>query len=282
MYCEQFYNVALSLDYSPDVRFMALQSYLTVPLLFEQLSSIDYSFSGKTVADIGTGLGILVHLLKDKNPSKIIGVDLDKNSLNVASRLTQSKNTGYINANGCNMPFKDSTFDSVFVRYVFQHINLSDDFISEIKRIMKDGGILAIMDIEEDLNVFYPDLPDSSKKLFGIYSEYQKLKGGDRFISKKIPAFLSSCGFSEIEIKPCPFVFFKSKDCESGSAAFKNAFLLLQNELELVKDNLLTEKLISPIEFHKGLNDYFKFLNSENKLLISKTEFLIVCKKVIK
>jgi ubiquinone/menaquinone biosynthesis C-methylase UbiE len=279
LYCEQFSNIALSPDYSPDVRFMALQSYLTAPHLFEQLNSIDYSFSGKTVADIGTGLGVLLHLLKDKNPSKIIGIDIDKNSLNAASRLTRSKNTGYINANGCNMPFKDSTFDAVFARYVFQHVNLSDDFLSEIKRIIKDGGILAIMDIEDDLNVFYPDLPDSSKKLFRIYSEYQKLKGGDRYISKKLPAFLSSCGFGEIEIKPYTFVFFKSKDRGPGPTVLKNAFLLVQNELELVKDNLLTEELISPIEFHKGLNDYFKFINLENNLLISKTEFLITCKK---
>ncbi|MHB8232288.1 MAG: class I SAM-dependent methyltransferase [bacterium] len=282
MYFEQFSNTALSPDYSPNVRFMAFQSYLTAPHLFEQLNSIDCSFSGKTVADIGTGLGILLHLLKDKNPSKIIGIDIDKGSLNAARYLTQAKNTGYINANGFNMPVKDGAFDVVFARYVFQHVNLSGNFLSEIKRIIKDGGLLVIMDIEDDLNIFYPELPEAAEKLFRIYSEYQELKGGDRFISKKLPAFLAAGGlgggFCEIEMKPYTFVFFKNKNDVSNSTVLKNTFLLVQNELELVKNNLLTEKLISSIEFYKGLNDYFKFLNSENNLLISKTEFLITCK----
>ncbi|MHB1546762.1 MAG: class I SAM-dependent methyltransferase [bacterium] len=258
---------------------MAYQSYLTAPHLSNQLNGLDYSFVGRTVADIGTGLGILPYLLKDKKPSKIIGVDLDKNFLNAARNLTDAENTGYINADGCNIPVKNSAFDVVFVRYVFQHINLSDIFLSEIKRIIKDGGLLVIVDIEDDMNIFYPGLPESSQKLFEVYSEYQKLKGGDRFISKKLPGFLLSHGFKDVLIKPYTLVFFKKEYESSGSEGLKNAFLLVQNELELVKDDLLCRKLIGPVEFHKGLNDYFKFLNLNDDLLISKTEFLITCKK---
>ncbi len=279
MYCGQFFNTALSQDYSLNVRYMAYQSYLTAPHFLYQLNGLDYSFAGKTVADIGTGVGILPYLLKDKNPSKIIGIDLDRNFLNAARYLANAENMGYINADGCNIPVKDCAFDAVFARYVFQHVNLSGIFLSEIKRIIKEGGLLVIVDIEDDMNIFYPDLPKSSKKLFGIYSEYQKLKGGDRFISKKLPAFLSSWGFKDIEIKPYALMFFKGRGESSKPEALKNAFLLLQNELELVKEDLLSRKLIGSVEFHKGLNDYFKFLNLEDNLLISKTEFLITCKK---
>ncbi len=271
--------MASSPDYSPDIRFMAFQSYLTAPHLFGQLNGLNYSFAGKTVADIGTGLGILAYLLKDKNALKIVGIDINKSFLKAARHLIKDKNTGFINANGFKIPVKDCIFDIVFARYVFQHINLSGDFISEIKRVLKPGGLLAVIDIEDDLNISYPDLPESTKNLFRIYSEYQKEQGGDRFISKKIPAFLSSAGFEDIELNPCTAVFFKGKDDGLNSAALKNAFLLVQNELGLVKKNLLDDKFIGPAEFHKGLNDYFKFLNMENNLFISKTEFIITCKK---
>ena len=258
---------------------MAYQSYLTAPHLLYQLNSLGYTFDGKTVADVGTGVGILPYLLKDRNPSKIIGIDLDKDFLKAARYLTDAENTAYINADGRNIPLKDSAFDAVFVRYVFQHVNLSDIFLYEIKRIVKDGGLLVIADIEDDMNIFYPDLPESSKKLFEAYSEYQKLKGGDRLISKKLPAFLLSHGFKDIEIKPYTLVFFKGGDGSPDHETLKNAFLLVQNELELVKYDLLNRKLIGSVEFHKGLNDYFKFLNLKDDLLISKTEFLITCKK---
>jgi ubiquinone/menaquinone biosynthesis C-methylase UbiE len=258
---------------------MAYQSYLTAANLSGQLNGIECSFADKIIADIGTGLGILPHLLQEKNPSKIIAVDVDKNSLNAAHSLSGAKNTGYVNGDANKLPLKDCIFDAIFVRYVFQHVNLSPIFISEIKRTTKNGGLLIIIDIEEDMNIFYPDLPESSKKLFKVYSEYQKIKGGDRFISKKIPAFLSSAGFKDIKIKPFTYVFFKNGSENSASEALKNAFLLLQGELELVKQELLEKKMIGPVEFHKGLNDYFKFLNSDCDLLISKSEFLITCRK---
>jgi len=54
---------------------------------------------------------------------------------------------------------------------------------------------------------------------------------------------------------------------------------LLQNELELAKDNLFNKKLISAVDFHKGLNDYFRFLHSEDNLFVSKTEFMTTGKK---
>ncbi len=258
---------------------MAYQSYLTAPHLLHQIDNLGYPFYGKTVADIGTGVGILPYLLKERNLSKIIGIDLDKDFLKAARYLNNKENTAYINADGRNIPVKDSVFDAIFVRYVFQHTGMSDIFLSEIKRTIKDGGLLIIADIEDDMNIFYPDLPESSKKLFRIYSEYQKLKGGDRLISKKLPAFLLSHDFKDIKIRPYTLVFFKGSEGSSSPEALKNAFLLVQNELELVKNDILSRKLIASIEFHKGLNDYFKFLNFKDDLLISKTEFLITCKK---
>lgn len=258
---------------------MAFQSYLTAPRLFRQLHDTGYSFADKTVADIGTGLGILPYLLKNENALNIIGIDIDKSSLMAALSTVHAENIGFIKADGYNMPVKDCTFDIVFLRYILQHVNLSASFLSEIKRTMKGGATLAVIDIDDSLNVFYPDLPDSSKKLFEAYSKYQNLKGGDRFISKKLPGFLSSAGFSEIEVKPCATVFFKEKEDRLHFQALKNAFLLVQNELEIIKDELFNRKLIGRLEFHRGLNDYFKFLNSEDNLFISKTEFLIMCKK---
>lgn len=258
---------------------MAFQSYLTAPFLLRQLNALEYSFAGKIIGDAGTGLGILPCLLKDKNPLKIVGIDLDRSFLKTAGNLTHSENTAYINADIRRMPLKDNIFDAIFARYVFQHLNLSNIFLSEIKRTMKDGGLLVIADIEDDLTVYYPEPPDSSKKLFAAYSNYQMLSGGDRLISKKLPAFLSSVGFNDIKIKNFAQTFFKNGRVSDCAETLKNAFLLLQNELELVKENFFKEKLITPTEYHRGLNDYYKFLISEDYIFISKTDFLITCVK---
>ncbi|MCL5892159.1 MAG: methyltransferase domain-containing protein [Deltaproteobacteria bacterium] len=279
MLCEKYIKIKNSLNYSPHVRFLAFQSYLTSHPLLHQLNSIPYNFDNKIAADIGTGLGILPCLLKNRNAGKIIGIDSDKELLNAGSSLIEDKNVYFICADGFNMPIKDASFDAVFIRYVFQHVNLSDNFLIEVKRVMKDDGILVIIDIDDELNLFYPDLPERSENLFKIYSEYQKLKGGDRFISKKLPSFLSAHGFRDIKVKPYTATFFSKKDNDFNFAGLKDAFLLIQNELELVKNDLFKENLIGMAEFHKGLNDYFNFLNSKGYLFISKTEFVITGKK---
>lgn len=279
MLCEEYIKIKNSLNYSPHVRFLAFQSYLTSHSLQRQLDGISYNFDDKIVADIGTGLGILPCLLKNRKAEKIIGIDVGKELLSAGSSLMKDNNACFICADGFNMPFKDASFDAVFIRYVFQHVNLSNNFLTEVKRVMKDDGILIIIDIDDELNLFYPDLPKRSENLFKIYSEYQKLKGGDRFISKKLPSFLSANGFRDIKVKPYTTTFFSKKDNDFNFSGLKDAFLLIQNELELVKNDLFREKLIGMAEFHKGLNDYFNFLNSKDDLFVSKTEFVIAGKK---
>ncbi len=280
MYCRQFLDAALAETNSADARYIAFQSYLTAPFLLRQVNELEYSFTGKIICDAGTGLGILPCVLKEKNPLKIIAFDLDAGSLKTAAAINGSANTSYINADVRSMPFKAEIFDAIFARYVFQHINISPPFLSEIKRTLKYGGLLILIDIEDDMTLYYPEPTDNSKKLFNAYSRYQALNGGDRNISKKLPSFLSSGGFCDIKIKPFTQIFFKRKNDYGSAGQIKNAFLLLQNEFETVKKNLFEKKMITPPEYHIGLNDYYKFLNSEKEdILVSKTDFLITCVK---
>ena len=281
MYCRQFLDAALSETNSADVLYIAFQSFLTAPFLLRQISELEYSFTGKIICDAGTGLGILPCILKEKNPLKIIGLDSDAGSLKTAAALGgNAANTSYINADIRSMPFKAEIFDAIFARYVFQHTNLSASFLSEIKRTLKYGGLLILIDIEDDMTLHYPEPTGNSKRLFNAYSRYQALNGGDRNISKKLPSFLSSGGFCDIKIKPFTQIFFKRKNDYGSAGQIKNAFLLLQNEFESIKKNLFEKKMITPSEYHIGLNDYYKFLNSEKEdILISKTDFLITCVK---
>ena len=281
MYCRQFLDAALSETNSADVRYIAFQSFLTAPFLLRQISELEYSFTGKIICDAGTGLGILPCILKEKNPLKIIGLDSDAGSLKTAAALGgNAANTSYINADIRSMPFRAEIFDAIFARYVFQHTNLSASFLSETKRTLKYGGLLILIDIEDDMTLHYPEPTGNSKRLFNAYSRYQALNGGDRNISKKLPSFLSSGGFCDIKIKPFTQIFFKRKNDYGSAGQIKNAFLLLQNEFESIKKNLFEKKMITPSEYHIGLNDYYKFLNSEKEdILISKTDFLITCVK---
>lgn len=275
MLCEKYFNISNSQEYSPYVRFMAFQSYLTLPHLFKQLNDLNLSFDNKIVLDLGSGSGVIPCLINERNPKRILAVDTDLEIMSSGLFLSEDKRVNFICGNGFNIPLRDNSVDLVFARYVFQHVNVAPDFLNEIKRVLKPGGRLVIIDIDDGLNLFYPVLPEYSRKLFEVYCDYQKLNGGDRFISRKLPSFFSGNGFAEISVKPYTTTYFKTGASNFNYGEIKTPFLLIQKELGLVMEDIVNKKLMRASEFHKGLNDFYIFLTSPEPLFVSKTEFVI-------
>jgi len=103
------------------------------------------------ILDIGFGNGYLMHRLANKNPQKIYGVEISSDMLNAAARKNREKieqgKMQLLLADVQNLPFENCSVDkaySINTIYFWQDINLG---FSEIKRVLKPGGIF--------LNVFY-------------------------------------------------------------------------------------------------------------------------------
>jgi ubiquinone/menaquinone biosynthesis C-methylase UbiE len=270
-------------DLPENLRFLALQSCYTANFLLHELNSIAYpeNCNGGTMIDVGTGLGIIPLILNSQRKySNYICIDLDNKGLTTAKRLFEENNFNPICADAYAMPLKNSIADILFARYVLQHVSSIELFLLELKKIMKSNSKIVIIDVEDDMNIFYPELPPETKKVFESYEKFQKQRGGDRNVSKKLPYFLFKTGFKNVEIKPFTSTFFVSKkDCSDYFRQTKEAFLVLSAELELVKDELIAHKYISPSDFHRGLNNCLVYLNSSDGIFMSKTEFLITATK---
>ncbi|MHB8282197.1 MAG: class I SAM-dependent methyltransferase [bacterium] len=286
-FIEQFRAIYNQKDIPENLRFLALQSCYTANFLLQELNCIAYPKNcnadtvPNTMIDVGTGLGIIPLILNSqKKYYNYICVDIDNNGLKIAKQLFEGKHFSLVCADVYAMPFKDSISDILFARYVLQHVNRIDLFLLELKKIMKTNSKIVIIDIEDDLNVFYPELPPETKKVFESYEKFQKQCGGDRNISKKLSYFLFKTGFKNVEIKPFTSTFFASKeDYPDYFKQIKNSFLLLSSELELIKNELFKNKFISPTDFHKGLNSYLNYLNCSDSIFMSKTEFIITAMK---
>lgn len=279
MFCKkQFETISNSFAFSDAVRFLSFQSYLTASCVVNQLNNLEINYKDKIVGDIGTGVGIIPCILQDSPIKNIIGIDLDLELLIPAKSVAKNNKINFICASGFDIPIKENFFDLLFIRYVFQHTNLLKNIIKEIKRVLKPEGILIVIDIDDGFNVFYPELPENSRKLFKAYSEYQTMRGGDRSIARKIPSFLSENGFEDVALKPYTSSFFKKEGLGFDYSQLAIPFLLLQKELELIKNEIFDLKLLRAIEFHRGINDFYRFLNSSDSLFASKTEFIITGK----
>jgi ubiquinone/menaquinone biosynthesis C-methylase UbiE len=101
---------------------------------------------GNTLLDVGCGTGILLKLLSEMNKNiQLHGIDVSSEMVNV-TKLKLDPSIAVNHASVYKIPYKDNTFDFITCSTSFHHYKLSDVALSEMKRVLKIGGKLCILD----------------------------------------------------------------------------------------------------------------------------------------
>jgi ubiquinone/menaquinone biosynthesis C-methylase UbiE len=98
---------------------------------------------GKKVLDIACGAGYGSAMISEA-AKEVIGVDLDKKSIEQARANYKKANLSFISAPAEKIPFPDQYFDMVVSFETIEHLDNDRIFLSEIKRVLKKGGELII------------------------------------------------------------------------------------------------------------------------------------------
>ncbi|UOR10475.1 class I SAM-dependent methyltransferase [Halobacillus amylolyticus] len=135
-----------------------------------------------SVLDIATGGG---HVARQLSPyvKTVFATDLTEQMLeNTASHLASFDNIHYVIADAEELPFLQSSFDVVTCRIAPHHFPHPEKFISEVQRVLKQGGYFLMIDNtaseNDDLDHFYNTLEkvrDQSHVRALKISEWEKL-----------------------------------------------------------------------------------------------------------
>lgn len=101
------------------------------------------------IGDMGSGFGIFATLLGNSFPkSKIIGLDVYPIDALIISRAISNRhnvqNTIFVRGDICALPFSDNKFDILFALDVLEHVPDPLSALYELKRVLKEDGILII------------------------------------------------------------------------------------------------------------------------------------------
>ena len=107
-----------------------------LPLAGEALSGY------RRVLDVGTGEGQVARYLAERNAT-VVGVDPVQAQIDVAH--ARGAGPGYVRAPAHSLPFSDESFDAALACLVFEHIDLLDEAINEIARVLRPGGRFLFM-----------------------------------------------------------------------------------------------------------------------------------------
>jgi len=120
----------------------------------------------KSILDVATGTADLAIAEAVLKPDKIVGVDLSKEMLAKGQIKVEKRNLQQLisleQADAENLPFDNNTFDAVSVAFGVRNFANLTKGLSEILRVMRVGGKLAILEVSKP--TVFP-----VKQVFGFY-----------------------------------------------------------------------------------------------------------------
>jgi ubiquinone/menaquinone biosynthesis C-methylase UbiE len=122
--------------------------------LIYRLQAVDFDLlgapEGGTLLDVGCGRGFLLHRAR-RRVRGLVGLDLDLESLRVARTFLpptpadpRDARASFFLGDGTRLPFADASLDAVICTETLEHIPDDARALSELARILKPRGKIAI------------------------------------------------------------------------------------------------------------------------------------------
>jgi len=151
--------------------------------------------SSHRILDVGCGTGVLETELQVICQAKILGLDIDRNHLDMATRNTRE--TIFIQGDAHELPFLSDTFDLALCHFVLLWVADPLQVVREMKRVVIPGGtVLALAEPDYGGRIDYP------LELTAL-GEHQRQslrrQGADPEMGRKLASIFHLAGLTSIE-----------------------------------------------------------------------------------
>lgn len=198
---------------------------------------IKFVLAGKpsNILDIACGTGDLA-LIFGKKGVAATGADISANMLNVARKKAEKRfnseesskkgvRPDFILASADELPFERESFDAVTISFGIRNFEKRAEALSEIIRVLRPGGSLAILEFASPKNTIW-------KALYGFYLKHfvplvGRLVSGDkyayRYLTDSIESFPKYESFCK-EMRDAGFDECRFRSLSGGIAALYTAY----------------------------------------------------------
>ena len=158
--------------------------------------------------DVGSGPGVTSCLLARTFPeSRVIGVEPDHRLRRRArSRTTQlgmGERCSFVEGVGHSIPLDPDSVDFAYARFLFQHLPDPTATLTELRRVVRPGGVVAMVDVDDEAVLVHPR-PDGLDAFSAKVADAQRSLGGDRHVGRKLVSHLENAGFEGARTEVVP------------------------------------------------------------------------------
>jgi ubiquinone/menaquinone biosynthesis C-methylase UbiE len=144
----------------------------------------------RRMLDVGCGTGRYASLLSRRLGRAVIGLDLSAGMLERARDRVRDEGTdvALVQGDAVQLPFKESSFDSVSLVLVVHHVRPLEDLMEEIARVLSPGGRAIFMtrdhdEIEDSYIAMFPGVLEIDLARFPPVRELEAMLTGAGFTS---------------------------------------------------------------------------------------------------
>ena len=174
--------------------------------LFGEYKTNSYKFLGvakeHSILDVGCGNGddiAFINSMLGGGP-KLFGIDSDTNAILEASHRYKENTPNAIFQVGqvYELPFPNNFFHRVFSERLFQHLDDPHLALSEMLRVTRPNGIVAVLDLDWETLVINSDAVDISRKI--LTHKLERLTNGR--MGRCLSSIFTDVDASDISIMP--------------------------------------------------------------------------------
>ncbi|MCJ7498845.1 methyltransferase domain-containing protein [bacterium] len=224
-------------------------SALTDLLHFDTLYPV-----GHKVLEAGCGVGAQTVVLAKHSPgARFVAVDISEETLAQAKGLAETKGIGNVQfqlQDINTLSFEDDSFDHVFVCFVLEHMSDPVKTLLELKRVLKDGGTMTVIEGDHGSAYFHPD-SKAARKAIECQILLQARSGGNANIGRSLYPLMVQAGFTDPYVTPR--VIYADDSRPALVEGFtRNTFTAM---VEGLRHKLADETLIDQKTFDQGIRD---------------------------
>lgn len=234
--------------------------------LAEILQSDTVYPAGSAVLEAGCGVGAQTVILARNNPgARFTSIDLSGESLLAARKRAASEglgNVAFLRGDLFHPPFRDESFDHVFLCFVLEHLPDPVGALRGLRRMLRPGGTITVTEGDHGSAYFHPDSEDARKTIRCLV-EVQAALGGNSLIGRQLYPLLGKAGYREIAVSP-RIIYVDSGRPALVEGFTKNTFIAM---VEGVREQALRAGLIDEAGWDRGIRDLHRTTGEEGTFL---------------